>query len=415
MAIFQTNPDNVFTPRSAEVNTRLYIPRPELETELTEALDETQHIIIFGESGNGKSWLYKRVFQDVKVDFEVINLVNASRLGSLSDAFRDKIDRLEELRKKDYELAKSAKLAPGGFGAEFDGTWTYEIGRKEPFEDLLNYMQKRAGRRKKVLVFDNFEQVASDEKLCKEVSNCVILLDDPTYAAYGVKICIVGVPSGIEEILAKHGNIQTLSSRLKEIPEVERMTVSEAKVLMELGLEKILELRIEFEKDSFYNSILWITDRIALELHEFGLRLAKEGRKNRNKIDQIVWNRAVKKWTDNSIKSYCSAVSMRLNARETKAARRNQCIFACGKIDKPNFTYKDIEQIVRHEFGASAAGVSLNISGELSSLANGENPVLKRLPSDDAYRLASPKFRMAIRAMLTKDSNGRVVKVFADS
>jgi hypothetical protein len=410
MALFQINPDEIFTPRSAEVNPRLYIPRPELESELIDALDETQHIIIFGESGNGKSWLYKRVFKQKNVRFQVVNLVNASRLGSLSAAFKDQIDRLEEVRKKEYELAKSAKISPGGLGAEFEGTWTYEVGKKEPYEDLLSYMSRFNGK-KKVLVFDNFEQIASDEDLCKQVSDCIILLDDPNYAAYGVKICIVGVPSGIEEILARHGNIQTISSRMKEIPEVERMTKNEARALMELGLERILDLRIEFDRETFYESVLWITDRIALELHEFGLRLAKEARKNKDRIDQKVWDRAIKKWTDNSIRTFCASVSMRLNARETKAARRNQCIYACGKIEKSNFTYKDIESIIREEFSDSTSGISLNVSGELSALANGNNPILKRLPSDDAYRLASPKFRMAIRTMLRKDDSGKVTKV----
>jgi len=48
-------PEEVFTPRSSDVNRRSYIPRPDLEEELAEGLTESQHLIIFGESGNGKS------------------------------------------------------------------------------------------------------------------------------------------------------------------------------------------------------------------------------------------------------------------------------------------------------------------------------------------------------------------------
>lgn len=381
--------------------------------ELSEALTESQHIVIFGESGNGKSWLYKKVFKEKKVDFEVINLVQASRLGSLGAAFKDKIDRLEELRKKSYESSKTAKVSPGGFGADFVGEWTYEVGKKEPFEDLLSYLQARS-RRQKVLVFDNFEQISGNEAICKQVSDCIILLDDPIYAAYQIKICLVGVPSGIDEILSKHGNIATISSRLKEIPEVERMTKNESRALMELGLEKHLGLDIVGEKTNFYNEIMWVTDRIALELQEFGLRVAKEARLNKDKVDRRVFRNAMTKWSTNSLKSYCAAVSSRLNARETKAARRNQCIYACGKVDKSNFTYRDVEAIIRKEFEDTTSGIALNVSGELSKLAKGDNPILKRLPTDDSYRFTSPMFRMAIRAMLEKTDAGKIRKIIID-
>ena len=413
MALFDTKPDDVFTPRSAEINPRLYIPRPELESELHEALNESQHIVVFGESGNGKSWLYKRVFAQHKVHFEVVNLVQASRLGSLDAAFRDKIDRLEQLRKDTYDTTKNAKIAPGGIGAEFKGEWSYTIGKKEPFEDLLAYINA-SSRKQKVIVLDNFEQISANDDICKQVSDCIVLLDDPVYSNYDVKLCIVGVPSGIDEILSKHGNIQTISSRLKEIPEVERMTKREARLLMEIGLERTLGLSILGDSDKFYDEILWITDRIALELQELGLRIAKEARKSGDKIERRAWSVAVRKWSGNSIKSYCAAVAMRMNSRQTKAARRNQCIFAVGNIDKPNFTYRDIEERIRLEFPETTNGVALNVSGELSKLADGANPILKRLPTDDSYRLSSPKFRMAIRALLEKSEDGKIQKTIPE-
>lgn len=414
MALFSLNPDDVFTPRSANVNPRLYVPRPDLEEELSDGLTESQHLVIFGESGNGKSWLYKNVFESADVYYEVINLVQASALGSLAAAFEDKLDRREELEKKEYEKSTSAGMKPSGVGADFKGTWKYVRGRKEPFERVLAYIRKKAGKWKRaVVVFDNFEQIASSEELCKQVSNCIILLDDPIYADYNVKIVLVGTPAGIDEILAKSGNIQTISSRLKEIPEVERMSVDEAKVLMRLGLEDLLRLKILGKKEIFYDRLLKITDRIALELQELGLRIAKEARKKNDTIDQLVLNRAIAKWARNSIRSYCTMVSGRLNSRETKAARRNQCIYACGMIEKESFTYREIEASIRELFPTSTKGVTLNVSGELSRLAKGEKPLLKKLPNDEAYRLSSPKVRMAIRAML-EISNGRVIKSLED-
>lgn len=403
MAIFSPGlkPDDVFTPRSANVNPQLYIPRPELEEELVEGLSESQHLIIFGESGNGKSWLYKKVFKEQKVFYEVVNLALASSLGSLAAAFDDKLSRQEQLEQEEYELSKAAGVKPGGVGVDFNGTWTYVKGKKEPFEKLLAYIRKSAGSKKAVIVFDNFEQIADDERICKQIANCVVLLDDPVYAAYNVKIVIVGTPVGIDEILSRNSNIQTISTRLKEIPEVERMSANEAQLLMRLGLEDLLKLKVLGNPQVFYNRMLSITDRIALELQELGLRIAKEAVKKHNTIDQNVLNRAVAKWANNSIRAYVVMVSKRMNSRETKAARRNQCIYACGMADKESFTYKDVEKIIRELFPKTTEGVSLNVSGELSKLAQGDNPLLKRLPTDDAYRLASPKIRMAIRTTLS--------------
>lgn len=415
MAIFSLGPkpDEVFTPRSANVNPKLYIPRPDLEEELAEGLSESQHLVIFGESGNGKSWLYKKVFKEQKVFYEVVNLVLASTLGSLGAAFDDKLSRQEKLEKEEYELSKSGGVKPYGVGIDFEGTWKYVKGKKEPFEKLLAYLRRSAGNRKAVIVFDNFEQVASDAEVCKQIANCVVLLDDPIYAAYDVKIVIVGTPVGIDEILSRNGNVQTISTRLKEIPEVERMTPTEAQILMRRGLEDQLKLKVLGQSQVFYDRMLSITDRIALELQELGLRIAKEALKKDSVIDQNVLNRAVSKWAKNSIRAYCSMVSSRMNSKETKAARRNQCIYACGMTDKESFTYKDVEKKIRVLFPETTVGVSLNVSGELSRLAKGENPLLKRLPTDDAYRLASPKIRMAIRTMLTI-ADGKVSRTVVD-
>jgi hypothetical protein len=327
MALFSTplKPEDVFTPRSANVNPRLYIPRPDLEEELADGLRESQHLVLFGESGNGKSWLYKSVFKNEKVFYEVVNLVLASTLGSLGAAFDDKLARQEKLEKEEYEISKSGGIKPSGVGVDFEGTWKYVKGKKEPFERLLAYIRKAAGKRRSVIVFDNFEQISNDPAICKQIANCVVLLDDPIYAEYDVKILIVGTPAGIDESLSQNGNVQTISTRLKEIPEVERMTPQEARALMRVGLEDVLKLKVLGDSEIFYGRMLSITDRIALELQELGLRISREALKKGGVIDQNVLNRAVARWAKNSIRAYCTMVSIRMNSRETKASRRLCC------------------------------------------------------------------------------------------
>lgn len=60
MFFSKLKPEEVFTPRSPEVNSEMYIARPDLEKALKNALRSSLHVIIHGESGTGKSWLYKQ-------------------------------------------------------------------------------------------------------------------------------------------------------------------------------------------------------------------------------------------------------------------------------------------------------------------------------------------------------------------
>jgi hypothetical protein len=76
------SPNEVFTPRSRDINERMYVDRPLLEQRLVDALKGDKYVIVHGESGNGKTWLYKRVLAREGVGFEVVNLANAVFSGS---------------------------------------------------------------------------------------------------------------------------------------------------------------------------------------------------------------------------------------------------------------------------------------------------------------------------------------------
>lgn len=77
---------SVFTPRNESVNLEMYVERPELEKELLRSIKGSMNTFISGESGNGKSWLYKKVLESKKINYVIANCANASRLGSLTDA-----------------------------------------------------------------------------------------------------------------------------------------------------------------------------------------------------------------------------------------------------------------------------------------------------------------------------------------
>lgn len=126
-------PEDVFTPRSAEVNLDMYVTRPELERALKNALRGNLHMLIHGESGTGKSWLYKKTFTDLSVPHLVANLANASRLGSITAELKNLVDREGKATKMGYEEEKSAEASAGFATGSLSHTGDYEIGQKEPW------------------------------------------------------------------------------------------------------------------------------------------------------------------------------------------------------------------------------------------------------------------------------------------
>ncbi len=232
MAIFRASePDQVFTPRSSVVNEQMYVNRELLEEQFSKHIFGGKHIIVHGESGNGKTWLYKKVFDNNKVPYTVINLATASRLGGLQRAFEDKLQK----KSPDETLAQHVVTVSGGANvvlhAGIADERIYEIAKREPLEALMALLHREANSKKSFIVLDNLEQILTNHDRVKELSDVLILLDDDDYAKYNVRFCIVGVPSDIREYLARQSSIETITNRTMELSEVARLTDEEANIV----------------------------------------------------------------------------------------------------------------------------------------------------------------------------------------
>jgi len=100
---------DVFTPRSAEVNLRMYVPRIALETALLDSLKGSMHTLIFGEIGNGKSWLYKKVLDQARITYAIANCGSASRKKSLTEEIRSVLIAEGAVQKTGYNETKRNK------------------------------------------------------------------------------------------------------------------------------------------------------------------------------------------------------------------------------------------------------------------------------------------------------------------
>ena len=246
-------PEKVFTPRSHSINEYSYVERKTHLKSLEDGFKGSKHMFLHGDSGTGKSWLYKDFFSKNKIVHLTANLSNASRLGTISDEFENTVNRELNEQKTGYSISKEHSLQSEG-GAS--GWWTgivlkvkaifktnqqtsYKILAKEPFEACLEFLRKKSRKKRAVLVFENFESILKKEMLLEELGNIILLLDDERYGQYDIKILIVGTPADIMYFFSNFPSNGPLSNRIEELTEVSRMTEDETEQLFAHGFKTL--------------------------------------------------------------------------------------------------------------------------------------------------------------------------------
>ena len=100
----------VFTPRQSGVNDDMYVERPRHEKALKRAINRNSHSLVFGESGNGKSWLYKKVLSENLIPHVIANCANASRLKSITQEICNCIIEPGTVNKLGFNEEKAAEI-----------------------------------------------------------------------------------------------------------------------------------------------------------------------------------------------------------------------------------------------------------------------------------------------------------------
>jgi hypothetical protein len=403
-------PEEVFTPRHAALNKEMYVARPKLEQKLRAALRGSLHLVLHGQSGTGKSWLYKKVLLDEGILSFVANLANASRFGSITAEIKNVLDRRGEVTTRSRTETRSGAMKAFVAEGAVERTSTVEVGTMEPFEACLRLVHREARGRKAILVFDNLEAIFEKEELLKELADLIILLDDERYAAYGVKLLIVGVPGSIREYYFQTPHLTTVANRLYELPEVTRLSSEEAAQLVRRGLLEKLGYHVEEDTwDRIQSHVSWVTERIPQRVHEYCLELARLTEINDKLIDYRLCRDADASWLRQSLYSTYSIIESMLSGDPTKnnkkakrPRRKNQCLFVLGMLDLEEFGPADVANAIREEFPVSTWGKTLNTGGILGDLASASVPIIRRSPRGDRYVFRDPMYRMCLRAMLQK-------------
>ncbi|MCY2928595.1 MAG: AAA family ATPase [Planctomycetota bacterium] len=392
----------------------MYIPRPDLEASLKRALKSSRHVIIHGESGTGKSWLYKRVFFEQDVHIEIANMANAVRLGSITKECLNNHDRHEAALKTHYDEAKEGSVGGGLIGGKLSHTGHFALGQKEPFEMYLAAIRKRAGKNTACLVLDNLEAILEHRDLITELANMIILVDDERYAQYDIKLVLVGVPSDIRSYFTQLEHLAPVANRLREIPEVDRLSEDEAHALITTGFFDLLNYTYVGPnmKRDFLRSLCWYTNRVPQHLQELCLEIAEVAESRGGTIDEDVRSAGVYEWVRSSMMSQYATIEKNMNSRSTKVGRKNQAIYAIAHCDRDSFLHSHIEAIIRRLFPSSTRGITLNVSQILTELSTSKSPLIRRLPDGPEYRMYDPRIRVTGRAMLKLDpATESIIKV----
>lgn len=389
-------PNEVFTPRRAEVNQDMYISRPALEKKFRRAVDGTQHIVVFGDSGSGKTWLYRKYFEDQSINFKVVDLsvavtkgLDAAMLQSLPASNWTEVEKSETTKLKVNAVVASPSE---------ERTTNYARVVADPFTELLTLLASNNSS-SNFIVFDNFEQISRNAKIVKEIASLILRLDNPEFAKFGVRFLFVGVVADMKELIARFDQMGTVNNRLTEIPEVSPLSSPEADALMDKGFVEKLRLKIE-DKDSLYERIKFVTCRNAQQLHEICYRVACEATDSDEVVRVSTVEAAEKEWVESSLNQHVAQIESRMNKRDTKIQRRNQVLYCIGASGDDIYRASSIETMVRKIFPTTASVRSLGIDQILSGLADGSNPILIKNPHDSGYRLSHPKLRLAMRVRM---------------
>lgn len=400
----------VFTPRRSEVNEAMYVSRPDLEEYLKQALKRDMHTLIFGESGNGKSWLYKKVLAELGLPFVVANCANASRVSSITQEIGTVIFGGGHAVKSGYEEQKGTKVNAAVAQGELSSKQKFDLTRDEP---LLDAFRKLASNnpdyQRKIIVLDNLESIFNNPKLMDELADIVILLDDQRYAQCGVTFLIVGVPGGVLEYFARTKNSESVSNRIFELTKIGGFKESQVQEIVTKGFRQLQVQLTTSHIQAISSHVFNVTLGIAQRVQEYCEALAYELQKNQWQFHPDLLAKADEAWLRQGFRQSYQLIDSHLNSRETDIARRNQVIYVIGKIKTIQFDSNGVDSHIRKEFPTTIPKTNMGIGSILAELAKGGKPLIKKVADTNDYAVADPRYIMCIRIMLFKEAQSQKV------
>lgn len=393
--------NEVFTPRKSNVNEEMYIDRGDAERNLAKSIERSLHVFLSGESGLGKSWLYKKLFKDLSVGSISINCSRVSGDCTFLDLIELKLFQGGGYEKVGYKQTKKAGVGVGVLKADLNCQSEYRALKKDRILVVFKRMAELMESSVKVIVLENVEMISNRPDALHELSGMLMLLDDEDYAEYGIKLLLVGTPHGSVSFFSSLGSKSSVANRVTEIQDLVGFDAKGVRDFCEKGFCDLLLVDLnEDHLSAISKHILRITLGIPQSVHEYCEALADVISDSGWVYQEGFLNRADEDWLDRGLHNAYATVKGYLNSASTSDGRRNQVLFALGQMEFLEFDTNQVARIIQHYFQNSAPDRNSGIGKILSHLTKGDDPLLKTRSNSDTYAFCDPRHLMVIRLML---------------
>ena len=409
------SPGDVFTPRSDKV-TDMYVPRPSLEEALSGIFDSSEVHYLFGHSGSGKTWLYKKLFRENDVYFYDIPFQRLSDGKSFDDLIRHHLGHLGVRSETSSTKGAAVEGRIAGVGAGVGQSTESRPFERAPFDVLLAKIRDLATERRAVLVFENVERGIRRPDVLAALTDIIMSVDESRFAAYDVRILLVGTVRDLVNRISELPDSAPILNRLVVLPEVSRLSTGEAKQLIEHGLFDMLQLRPVVDQTKLVNRILQRTDRLPLHIHGLCLEIAKSAIGRDYELTQVAESNGFHRWVNSKVAQYVDGVFAHMNSKDTAMKVRTRVLYCIANAQLSEFRPLDVKNIMDREWpeldptNASIAGALNELASEVAKTKGKIDPVLERVTRAGVnhYRFIDPAYKIAAKIGLKKNAMGEV-------
>lgn len=388
----------------------MYVHRQTYETELRRAIRSKYHIIIFGDSGCGKSWLYKKVFEEAKVAYETIDLSAVESPDDFDLALLDIVTRKNPWVEVERETENVRSAMPADIGYRKGGVAKFVKGEESAFFQVCQLLRSEAKSRRAFIVFENLEHAVSSKDVLIYLRSLLLLLDDERFAEVDVQICMIGVPSDLKSLLSDGNKYQTISNRVIEISEVSRMSKDEAKILINQGFRRELEMDIE-SPDLCVSQIIFLTQRIPQYIHDVCLQVAFVAEEQGTIVNPDAVMKGARTWVETNARQHREFIDGVLGRGKRRTDQKSRVIYAISRCETSTFYALDIETILRETFPKSVGIRRVQVLKTLNDLSQGEKRILRKDEALEKFRIVTPKLRSVLRYCLDFDPADEAVLI----
>lgn len=370
--------------------TNVYVKRAALERELELSLRENKSLVIRGQSGAGKTWLYKKKLTELSIKYFTTSChLDNSIIDSMITTVGERI--LEEVEEQTSAKVK-ALIAEGDLSSKK----TYGITKN----DKINLFFKCINDKKErvIYVFDNLEGIS--EERAQDLVSIIMLIDDEKYPE-NLKLILVGAPEAGYRFFSLIESDNTIRNRVKLLTkEVGGLTLDETKDFIQNAFVDILNFEIDQSQINMIASYIKTKiDGLPQYVNEYCKYLATEIFENSNTFHESMLDSSITSWIKEFDQTIVHEITNAMNSRNNDTKRRNQVLYVLGEINKWQFSpTEDIELEVRRIF-SNTKGVDINISHIFRQLI--DKKILQNSSINPGlYEFRDRKMRVALRSLL---------------